>query len=226
MCMLEILPLCSSFDVGYMPNQTKPTKFTNIPTDHVLQTTPTYIPYVSSNIKRLGTAVAMPLPNRIIPNRRRRRPQIPLLVHASLRPWARRLPQRLHPRRARPMGTNFIPARRLARRRRVEIQFLIGILSIPSTAGPTAVVTAHVVGNRRRLSEAARGPVPILVDQNYHPHANGAGLAEQRRAVDPARAPFFVGFVEVGDCAGQPADFGGHAACAVGQCVADRGAHA
>lgn len=61
----------------------------------------------------------------------------------------------------------------------------------------------------------------VFVDEDDHPYADGARGAEQRCAVDPARAAFFVGVFEVGHGAREPADFGGYAARAVGEGVAD-----
>lgn len=75
---------------------------------------------------------------------------------------------------------------------------------------------ANIAAHGGRLAEAADGLGAVLfVDEDNHPDADGAGLAQQRRAVDPARAAFLVRVVEAGHGLWQPANFGGHAARAV-----------
>jgi hypothetical protein len=78
-------------------------------------------------------------------------------------------------------------------------------------------LAADIVGDRRRLPEAAgRHAVLVLIDEDDHPDAYGSALAEQRRAMDPARAAFVDGVVKVLNRVGQPADLGCYAARPVG----------
>jgi len=53
---------------------------------------------------------------------------------------------------------------------------------------------ANIARHRRRGAEPARrAAVALVVDQHDHPHADGARVPQQRRAVDPARAALLAG---------------------------------
>jgi len=45
-----------------------------------------------------------------------------------------------------------------------------------------------VDGDGRSRPEAADGRAGVVIDEHHHPHADRAVVAQQRRAVDPARA--------------------------------------
>lgn len=105
------------------------------------------------------------------------------------------------------------------------IQLLRGPLCLPRRRIMLAV--PNIAAHRRCLPEPPHGlRVLLVVDQDDHPHAHCARAAEQRRAVNPARAAFLLPAFELLYCVGQPADLGCYAAGAVGEGVAERVAHA
>lgn len=100
----------------------------------------------------------------------------------------------------------------------------VAVRRLAALAGQAA---ANIAAHGGRLAEAAyKLALVLFVDEDDHPDADGASLAEQRRAVDPAGAAFLVVVVEVCHGLRQPPDFGRHAARAVGQGGANGGAHA
>jgi len=88
-------------------------------------------------------------------------------------------------------------------------------------------LSPDITGYGRSLAEPSRRLRSILfVHEDNHPHTHCTGLAEKRRAVDPAGSAFFVVGLEVWDGMGQPAYFGGDAAGPVAQGAAKRVANA
>lgn len=84
-------------------------------------------------------------------------------------------------------------------------------------------LSPYVIGHGRSLAEpSCRLRGILFVNKDNHPHAHGAGLTEQRRAVNPAGSAFFIAILEVWDSVGEPTHFGGDAARPVGKGAAER----
>lgn len=73
--------------------------------------------------------------------------------------------------------------------------------------------SVQVARHRRSGPESAHWSAGlVVVDEDNHPDAHGAGLAEQRRAVDPAGTALFGAFgVQGRGCRREPANFGSNA---------------
>jgi hypothetical protein len=65
--------------------------------------------------------------------------------------------------------------------------------SLTRLRGRVPLFAADNITDRRRLSEATRRcrrARCVVIDENHHPNADGAGVAEQRGAMNPARPAF------------------------------------
>ena len=119
------------------------------------------------------------------PKRRSRRA---LLAHRALRPPKAPRRVRLPLPRDHEATLTDTPAQRLT----VHSAIPPGTARTYGAARPARA--ANIVRHRRRGAEPARrAAVALVVDQHDHPHANGARVPQQRRAVDPARAALLAG---------------------------------